>query len=184
MMISAVSHPTNLLFCSVFDLIDIQILTERNDRGTSLWHGSGVHAGWPVTANVRNIPSCSPVIVQLTINSTYKFFSCRAAALTATAAAAIFALELICIKSKSGTKPVTDSQTKRRDKSRVESNAKVKASVTQRSRQSSPEREKSAALRSGPFTEKSFFSSGRKERISAATARRRRRQDAPCRQKM
>ena len=184
MMISTASQPTNLLFCSVFDLIDIQMLTERNDRGTSLWHGSGVHAGWPVTANVRNIPSCSPVIVQLTINSTYKFFSCRAAALTATAAAAIFALELICIKSKSGTKPVTDSQTKRRDKSRVESNAKVKASVTQRSRQSSPEREKSAALRSGPFTEKSFFSSGRKERISAATARRRRRQDAPCRQKM
>ena len=182
MMISAVSHPTNLLFCSVFDLIDIQILTERNDRGTSLWHGSGVHAGWPVTANVRNIPSCSPVIVQLTINSTYKFFSCRAAALTATAAAAIFALELICIKSKSGTKPVTDSRTKRRDKSRVESNAKVKASVTQRSRQSSPEREKSAAL--GAVHGKIIFSSGRKERISAATARRRRRQDAPCRQKM
>ena len=162
MMISAVSHPTNLLFCSVFDLIDIQILTERNDRGTSLWHGSGVHAGWPVTANVRNIPSCSPVIVQLTINSTYKFFSCRAAALTATAAAAIFALELICIKSKSGTKPVTDSQTKRRDKSRVESNAKVKASVTQRSRQSSPEREKSAAR--GRSRKNHFFPpAGKKE---------------------
>jgi hypothetical protein len=69
----------------------------------------------------------------------------------------IFALELICIKSKSGTQPVTDSQTKRRDKSRVQSNAKAKASVTQRRRQSSLEKEKRHATLLGAVHGKIIF---------------------------